>query len=217
MVAFSVFLGRVAALRGGGVPYPLFVLMGLVPWQFVSNSINKSSESVVSNRDLVTKIYFPRILIPLSAVGVGLVDLAVALVLLLVMMLAFGYVPGPGLLLVPLMILILVATVMGVGSVLSTFMVSYRDFRGLVPLMLQAWMLATPTIYLQADQVFGSKGRALMPLNPAFGAIENLRRVLLGQPLDLPGLVTSSAVAVVLLLGGCIYFQRFERRFSDII
>lgn len=217
MLVFSVFLGRVASRPDLGVPYPLFVFAGLVPWLFLSGTIAKASDSVLANQALVTKIYFPRLLVPLSAMGVGLVDLAVSLLLLLGMALVCGFVPGPRLLLLPLSVASLVATGLGVGSLLAAVIVWYRDARRLMPLMLQAWMFATPTIYLQVGMAAGIKTQALMILNPAVGAIDNFRRALLGQPIDPVGLGVSLTTSFALLVMGVLVFERSERRFSDVI
>jgi lipopolysaccharide transport system permease protein len=217
MVAFSLFFGRVAGLPDVGVPYPLFVFAGLLPWFFFSNGITSASQSVVSNQNLVTKVYFPRLIIPLGAVGTSLVDFAIAFGMLVVLMVYYGALPGWGVVLVPLLSLGLLVAATGVGILLAALTVAYRDFRYVVPFLVQLWMFATPTVYMQAEAVVGPRGRLVLPLNPAYGLIANFRSALLGTPLDLYALAVSGAVSVGLLLLGCLYFRRVERGFADII
>lgn len=217
MVVFSLFFGRLASAPSGGLPYPLFVLAGLLPWTFFSNAISSSGQSVVSSQNLVTKVYFPRLIIPMGAVGASLVDFAVAFGLLLVMMLSSGILPGWRLLLVPLLALILMIAALGMGTLLAALSVAYRDFRHVVPFMVQLWMFATPSIYMQADAVIGHRWRALLPLNPAYGLIVNFRLAVLGSPLDSYSLAVSGVISLALLIAGCLYFRRVERDFADII
>jgi lipopolysaccharide transport system permease protein len=217
MVVFSLFFGRVAGETPGGVPYPLFVFAGLLPWFFFSNAVSSASQSVVSNHGLVTKVYFPRLLIPVGAVGASLVDFGVAFGMLLVMMLWYGVLPGWGLLLVPVLALGLMVAAVGVGALLSALTVAYRDFRYVVPFLVQLWMFATPTVYMSAEAAVGPRGRLVLPLNPAYGLIENFRAAALGTGFDGYSLAVSAGVAVIGLIAGCLYFRRVERQFADII
>jgi homopolymeric O-antigen transport system permease protein len=217
MVVFSAFLGRMAAAPSASVPYPLFVFAGLLPWTFFANAISSAGQSVVGNQNLVTKVYFPRLVIPMGAVGAGVVDFAVAFGLLLVLMLYYGVMPGWGFLLVLPLTLGLVIAALGVGMLLSALTVTYRDFRHAVPFMVQLWMFATPSIYMQADAMVGPRLRPLLLLNPAYGLITNFRAAMLGGPLDVYSLAVSGAVSLALLLVGCLYFRRVERNFADII
>jgi lipopolysaccharide transport system permease protein len=217
MVVFSLFIGRLVSAVPNGLPYPLFVFAGLLPWTFFANAISSASLSVVGNQNLVTKVYFPRIIIPLSSIGTGLVDFAVAFGLLLMMMAYYGVGPGLGVLVAPVVVLLLVAAALGLGVLLAALTVTYRDFRTVVPFALQWGMFATPCIYLDAGSVVGPRWQALLPLNPAYGLILNFRLALLGGPIDWPALGVSAAVSVVLLLLGCLYFRRVEQRFADII
>jgi len=216
MFIFSLFFGRVAANPLSTVPYSLFVLGGLVPWMFFSNAIASAGQSVVASQNLVTKIYFPRLMIPMGAVGAALVDLAISFVMLVLMMAWYGVAPGWSFALVPFLMLGMVIAALGVGILLSALTVSYRDFRHVVPFMVQFWMFATPCIYLQKEASLGS-ARLLLPLNPAYGLIANLRAALLGLPLDWPALAVSSLVAVFLLIAGCLCFRRMESSFADVI
>jgi lipopolysaccharide transport system permease protein len=217
MLVFALFLGRLAGVATPEVPYSLFVFAGLLPWTFFANAVANAGQSVVGSQNLITKVYFPRLIIPMGAVAAGLVDFAIAGVMLLVMMPFYGRLPGWGFVLVPLLVLGLVIAALGVGTLLAALTVAYRDFRYVVPFMVQLWMFATPTIYLEADQVVGPRWQALLPLNPAYGLIKNFRQAVLGGPLDLYGLGVSLGVSVLLLAAGCLYFRREERSFADII
>src|SRR5438309_4052360 len=157
MVVFSLFFSQMGGVSTGGVAYPLFVFAGLLPWFFFSNAITSASQSVVGNQNLVTKIYFPRLIIPMGAVGAGLVDLFIAFGMLLGLMVCQGLWPGWGFAWVPLLLLILVVAALGVGTLLAALTVAYRDFRFVVPFLVQLWMFATPSIYMQADRVVGER------------------------------------------------------------
>lgn len=217
MIVFSVFLGRLAQLPSGGVPYPLFVFAGLLPWTFFQNSLSSAGGSVVGSQNLVTKVYFPRLFIPLGAIGAALVDLMVAFGMLLALMLYYGVMPGWQILTVPLLTLDLVAAALGIGVLLSALTVAYRDFRHVVPFMVQLWMFATPCIYLRTEAMLSPRWNAVLPLNPAFGIIKNFRAAVLSEPFDWYSLSISTAVAMVMLVVGCMYFRRVERHFADII
>jgi lipopolysaccharide transport system permease protein len=217
MLIFTLFIGRMAGADTGDIPYPLYVFAGLLPWTFFANAISAAGQSIVSNQNLVTKVYFPRLLIPLGATGAGLVDFCIASGMLGVLMVIYGQPPGPALLLAPLIFLCLVVAALGVGILLSALTVAYRDFRHVVPFLVQLWMFATPTIYLNAEAVVGPRWHALLPLNPAYGLIYNFREAVFGGPLDWSALAVSGGVALVLLTVGCLYFRRVERGFADII
>jgi lipopolysaccharide transport system permease protein len=217
MVVFSLFFRRLAGGAATGVPYPLFVFAGLLPWIFLANAVGTAGQSLIGNQNLVTKVYFPRLLIPAGAVGAGLVDLAISSGMLLVLMLYYGAAPGWGLPLAIPLVLGLVVAALGVGTLLAALTVAYRDFRHVVPFLVQLWMFATPAIYAQAEDVVGPRWRALLPLNPAHGLIDNFRRAVLGDPLDGYSLAVSGAVAAALFLIGCLYFRRVESSFADVI
>lgn len=217
MVIFSLTFGRVAEMDAGGIPYPLFAFAGLLPWFFFSNAITAASQSVIGNQSLVTKVYFPRLLIPLSSIGPFILDLLIGLVLLLIMMAWYGVMPGLNVLWIPLILFGLAAAALGVGALLAALTVAYRDFRYVVPYLVQLWMFATPSIYMNATQIVGPRGAAILPLNPAYGLIANFRSAFLGRPLDLQALTVSMSVAVFTLVLGYLYFRRVERSFADII
>jgi lipopolysaccharide transport system permease protein len=218
MIAFAVFLGRVPELSAGQWPYPLFVFSGMLPWTFFSGAVGSAGGSVVGSQSLITKVYFPRLIIPACAVGVGLVDFGVAFGMLLVLMGYFGVAPGWAVVLVPLIVLMLAVAALGVGTLLAALTVAYRDFRYVVPFLIQLWMFATPTIYMQnAKDFVGPRTWALLPLNPAEGLIRNFRQAMLGGQPDWEALLISGAVSVGLFVAGCLYFRRVERSFADII
>lgn len=217
MVVFTLFFGRLATTPTLPVPYPLFVLSGLLPWGFLAAAVGSAAQSVVGSQSLITKVYFPRLLIPLGTVAAALVDFAVAYGLLLALMLYYGVAPGWGIALLPVILLGLMATALGIGTLLSALTVAYRDFRHVVPFALQLWMFATPAIYMQADRVVGPRWIALLPLNPAYGLIVNFRGAMLGEAPDWYALLVSLAVGAVFLLVGCAYFRRVERSFADVV
>jgi lipopolysaccharide transport system permease protein len=216
MAVFSVFFGRMVELPTEGVPYPLFAFAGLLAWNFFGNSIGNAGNSMVGNQSLISKVYFPRLFLPASAIGVGLVDFAIAFVMLLILMLYYGVGLSLSLLITPLMVLGLAAASLGVGALLAALTVAYRDFRYVVSFMVQLWMFATPSIYMDA-RVVGPRWQWLLPLNPAYGLILNFRHAALGEALDWYSLSVSLTVTLVLLLVGCLYFQRVERTLADII
>jgi lipopolysaccharide transport system permease protein len=216
MVVFSLFFGRLAGKGGVGGPYPLFVLAGLLPWTFFSVAISSAAQSVVGSQNLVTKVYFPRLLIPMGAVGAASVDFAVGMVLLLGMMAWYGLAPGLGLAAVPLLGLALTLTALGVGTLLAALTVAYRDFRYVVPFLVQLWMFATPSIYMRAEDL-GPTARAVLPLNPAYGLVGGFRSLMFGTGLDPGALAISASVGLAMLAVGCLYFRRVEREFADII
>jgi lipopolysaccharide transport system permease protein len=217
MVVFTVFFSRLGGLSSGDVPYPLFVFAGLLPWTFLATAISNAGQSVVGSQNLVTKVYFPRLIIPMGAAGVCLVDFVIAFVVLLIMMLGYGVAPGWNLLLVlPVTLLLVIATV-GVGTLLAALTVAYRDFRYVVPFMVQLWMFATPSIYMETSDLVGPCGQALLPLNPAYGLVAAFRQAAIGGEFDLYAFAVSSGVSLALLAIGCLYFGRVERTFADII
>jgi len=216
MVVLSIFFGRMVELPTGGVSYPLFVFAGLLPWTFFSNAITSAAGSVVGSQNLITKVYFPRLFVPASAIGVGLVDFCIAFGMLFVLMLYYGKPPGAAIVATPLLMLGLTAAALGIGTLLSALTVAYRDFRYVVPFMVQIWMFATPAVYMDATSV-GPRWQWILPLNPAYGLILNFRNAALGRPLDAYSLGVSLAVTAVLLVVGCLYFRRVERSFADII
>lgn len=216
MVVLSIFFGRMVDMPTGGIPYPLFAFAGLLPWTFFSNAVASAANSVVGNQNLITKVYFPRLFVPASAIGVGLVDFCIAFGMLFVLMFYYGKPPVATILLAPLLMVCLTAAAFGFGTLLSALTVAYRDFRYVVPFMVQLWMFATPTVFMDATSV-GPRWQVVLPLNPAYGLILNFRQAVLGGPLNLYALSVSTAVALLMVVVGCLYFRRVERTFADII
>ena len=215
MVVFTIFFGKLANMPSDGFPYPVFVYAALVPWTFFANAVTASSNSLVGSAHLIGKVYFPRLIIPLSAVGVAVVDFAVASSILLAMMVFYGVGWTINLLMAPILLLGVVFVALGVGTVLSALTVEYRDFRYVVPFMVQLWMFVTPVVY--PASLVPEQWRWLFYLNPMSGFIENFRAVFLGKSFDLWGLGISTAVGLTLFLFGVAYFERVERKFADII
>lgn len=216
MLVMYAFLRRVAAPPTTRETYPLFVFAGLLPWTFFANAIGSASQSIVGSQSLITKIFFPRLLIPLGAVGAHFVDFIIGFGMLLGVMAFYGVMPGWGLLWVPLLTIGLMTASLGVGALLAALTVAYRDFRYMLPFLLQLWLFATPSAYVQIT-VVGRRGQMLLMLNPAYGLIRNFRLAVLGGNLEWTSLLVSGSVSVFLLLLGCYYFRQVERHFADII
>jgi lipopolysaccharide transport system permease protein len=216
MFVFSMFLGRAAGLADAVENYALFVFAGVLPWTFFANAITAAGNSLVANERLVTKVYFPRLIVPLSSVGASLFDFLIALLMMAGLMAWYGVAPGWQVLLAPLVFLLLLATAAGVGVLLAALIVAHRDFRYVLNFGVQLWMFATPAIYLSGDSL-GPTGKTWLPLNPAQGLIYNFRQCLLGGDLDWYALAVSGSVGLVLLAAGCLYFRRVEQQFADVI
>lgn len=223
MLVFTLFLGDAVRDKApGAVPYPLFVFCGMLLWTSFANAITGASNSVVASQQMVTKVYFPRVLIPLGAVGTVVVDLAVGSVMLFLLMLGYALAGFPvsvgwTVLLAPFLVLALGMAATGLGTLLSALTVSYRDFRHVVPFVVQLWLFATPSIFVQESVMFGPRGQMALRLNPVHGLIVNFRAALLDQPMDFPALGTALLISTILLAVGCVYFRRVERDFADII
>ena len=215
MVVFAIFFGRLAGMPSDGYPYPVFVYSALVPWTFFANAITSSSGSLIGSAHLINKVYFPRLIIPLSAIGVGIVDFAIASVILLAMMIFYGVGWTVNLLMAPLLLIGTAFTALGVGTCLSALTVAYRDFRYVVPFMVQLWMFVTPVVY--PASLVPLQWRWALYVNPMSGFIEGFRAAFLGSAFDFIGLAISAGVAMILFIAGVAYFARVERRFADII
>lgn len=216
MVVFSVFFGRLARVPSDGVPYPVFAFCALVPWQLFAFSLSESSNSVVAHQRLITKVYFPRLLMPMAPIGVGLVDFAVAFTVLAAMCAYYGITPGLAVLTVPLWAMLAVLTALAVGLWLSALNVRYRDVRYTVPFLVQIWLFATPVAY--PTSLVPEPWRAVYALNPMVGVVDGFRWALLGS-VDAPRVtaLVSVATVAVLLVGGLYYFRRMERLFADLV
>lgn len=216
MLMFTLVFGVVAKMPSDGLPYPLFVYAGLLPWQFFAHALTEASTSVVANERLITKVYFPRLVIPIAAVLAGSVDLLVTLVLLFPLMLFFGTMPGIAVLALPFFLVVALATAVGIGLWLAALNVRFRDVRYTLPFLTQLWFLATPIVY--PTRIVPEPWQQLIGLNPMAGVIEGFRWSLLGTPQPSATLMTVSAIAALLLLAtGLFYFRRMERSFADVI
>ena len=214
MLIFTVIFGRFAKLPSDGMPYALFVFAGLVPWTFFSNNISQASMSLMNQQSLLTKIYLPRLFVPSASIGSGLIDLAVSFVVFALLMLYYGFGVGIGLLAVPFLVLVTAAASLGVGLLLAALIVTYRDFRFVVPFLVQSWMYLSPVIY--PVSMVPAKWQPLLALNPMAGIIDGFRSSLLGLPWNPITLAVSSASSLALLVLGLYYFRRTERSFADI-
>ena len=216
MAVFAVFFGKLANMPSDGKPYALFVLASLLPWQLFAFALTQSSNSLVAEQRIITKVYFPRLIVPIASVLSGLVDFAVALGLVILGMLVFGVVPTAAILALPLFVAFAILTALAVGLWLSALNVQYRDVRYTIPFLTQFWMFASPVAY--PTSIVPEKYRVLYGLNPMAGVIEGTRWSLLGTDAPAWGLVAVSAAVVGLLLaGGLYYFKRMEKTFADVV
>jgi lipopolysaccharide transport system permease protein len=215
MILFTVIFGKFAKMPSDGFPYPIFVYAALLPWTFFSTAISNGGQSLVGSAPLLSKVYFPRLIIPVTSVGSSLIDFLVSAALLLVMMLWYGVGWTFQLALALPLVVVLVAVAVGVGMLLAAVTVTYRDVTHITPFLVQIWMFATPVVFPLS--VVPERLRWLLYLNPMTGVVEGFRSAFLGKPIDLIGLASSVVWAVVLLIAAVSYFERVERRFADII
>ena len=215
MVVFTVFLGTLAGVPSDGIPYPVFSYLGLLPWTYFASALARSSGSLVASANLLTKVYFPRIILPLSGVLSALVDFAVAFVVLIFIMAWYGIPFGWSVLaLVPLVALTALAA-LGAGLGLAALNVRYRDVQHAVPFFIQIWMYATPVVY--PASLVPEKWRLVFALNPMTGIIESYRAATLGRPVDWQALAVAAGVIVLLSILGVWQFRRVERTFADVV
>jgi lipopolysaccharide transport system permease protein len=216
MVVFSLVFGRFAKIPSEGLPYPIFAFCALLPWQLFAFALSESGNSLVANQNLVKKVYFPRLVIPIAPVFTGLVDFSISFVLLLAMMAYWGVRPGIAVLTLPFFLLLAIASGLGIGLWLSALNVEYRDVRYTIPFLTQVWLFATPIAY--PSSIVPSKWRVLYGLNPMASVVEGFRWALLGTHTALgPMLVASVLSVTALLAGGLIYFRRVEKSFADVV
>lgn len=216
MVVFSLFFGRLAQMPSDGVPYPIFSYAALVPWTFFANGLTNSSNSLVQSANLIKKIYFPRLTIPIATVLAGVVDFVLAFIVLLGMMLVYGIMPTANVIWLPFFLLMALVTSLGVGLWLAAMNVQFRDVRYVVPFLTQLWMFATPIAY--PSSIVPEQWQTLYALNPMVGVVEGFRWALLGTD-TAPGpmVMVSSMAAVVILISGAYYFRRMEKAFADLV
>lgn len=216
MVVFSLFFGKLAQIPSDGVPYPIFSFAALVPWTLFNHGLSGASNSLVGSSNLITKVYFPRLIIPTASLLSGVVDFLIAFGLLLGMMVFYGILPTLNVLWVPALVLLTLVTALGVGLWLSALNVQYRDVRFAVPFLAQLWMFATPIAY--PSSLLPEKWRVLYGLNPMAGVVEGFRWALLGTQTRPGAMIFASAgAALVILVSGAFYFRRMERNFADVV
>ena len=216
MVVFSLFLGKLGGIPSDGVPYPIYIYCALLPWQLFAHSVTEASNSLVTNERLITRVYFPRLLVPTSAVLNGLIDFTVASAILILLMIHYGIGPGWGIVALPLLVLLAVTAALGVGLWLSALNVQYRDVRYTLTFLVQFWFFATPVAY--PASLVPEAWRWLYGSNPMVGVVEGFRWALLGTvPPPVTYLAFSAAVTVLVLGGGLHYFRRMESTFADIV
>jgi lipopolysaccharide transport system permease protein len=215
MFVFSLFFGRLAAMPSDGLPYPVFNLAGLVPWTFFVFGLTEAANSLVGSRHLITKVYFPRLAVPLAPVLAGLVDFSIAFVLLLLVMAWYGIVPGLAVLAIVPLILLAFVTALGVGLWLAALNVQYRDVRYVLPFLSQLWLFATPIVY--PSSLVPMPWRTVYAVNPMVGVVDGFRWALLGTAPPGMTIVVSATAAVAIAIGGAFYFRRMERGFADIV
>lgn len=215
MVIFTVIFGGFAKIPSDGIPYPLFSFAALLPWMLFSEGLTRSTMSMVANANIMTKVYFPRLIMPISGILSPLVDFVVSISILILMMAYYGFVPTINVVFLPLFILLALATSLGIGLWLSALNVKYRDFQYTVPFIIQLWMYASPVVY--PASMIPEAIRPLYGLNPMAGVIEGFRWALLGT--EIPGtmIFVSVGVVVVLLVSGMFYFRRMEQYYADIV
>jgi lipopolysaccharide transport system permease protein len=216
MVVFSLFFGKLAKMPSDGIPYPIFAFAGLVPWTFFANGLAQSANSLVDSANLIKKVYFPRLTIPIANVLSGLVDFSLAFLVLVGMMLWYGVMPTGRILWLPLFLLLAFVTALGVGLWLSVLNVEYRDVKYTIPFLAQFWMFATPIVY--PSSLLKQPWRTVYGLNPMVGVVEGFRWALLGTKTAPGPMIAASAFAsVAILVGGAFYFRRMEKTFADVV
>ncbi len=215
MVVFSVIFGSLAKMNSEGFPYPIFLYAGLLPWQFFASSVSRSGESVVGSASLITKVYFPRLIIPIASVGACLVDFAISFIILIVMMFYYNIIPTVSTFMVLPLVVATIFTALGVGMLISALNVAYRDFRYIVPFFVQIWMFLTPVIY--STVMIPENWRWLILLNPMAGIVDAYRSAILGKPFEWGNLGISIVIAAVIFFCGLMYFRKTEKYFADIV
>jgi lipopolysaccharide transport system permease protein len=220
MIIFSLLFGILLKVPSYGVPYPLFAFAALLPWNYFAGSLTRSSTSLVGNAHLVSKVYFPRLIVPISAVLGGLVDFAVSFFVLIGLMFYYGIAPTPAIVLLPAFLLLALLTALAFGLWLSALNVRFRDINHLLPFIVQIWMYVTPVIY--SSSLVPERFRFLLSLNPMTGVVEGFRWALLGSQLTSTHasellLMVSVAITLVVLVSGVIFFRTAERTFADVV
>lgn len=216
MLVFSLFFGKLGKMPSDGIPYPLFVYAALVPWTFFSNSLSQASNSLVQNAGMLKKVYFPRLIIPISNVFAGAVDFLFAFLVLIAMMMYYGVAPTANIVWLPFLLVLEIGTALGIGLWLSAMNVQFRDIRYVLPFLTQFWMFATPIAY--PSSLLSDSWRTVYGLNPMVGVVEGFRWAMLGSQISLGPIVAASVVVTLtILISGAFYFKRMEKTFADVV
>jgi len=215
MVIFSIIFGGLAKIDSEGFPYPIFLYAGLLPWQFFSAAVNRSGQSIVGGAGLITKVYFPRLIMPVASVGACLVDFAISFGILIGMMVYYQMIPTLSMLMVPPLVLVTILSALGVGLLVSALNAAYRDFQHALPFLVQIWMYLTPVVY--PVTLIPERFRWMILLNPMAGVVDAYRSAILGKPFEWGNLGISLGIATVMFLIGLVYFRKTERYFADIV
>jgi homopolymeric O-antigen transport system permease protein len=215
MVVFSIFFGKFGKIPSEGLPYPIFSYAALLPWSYFAGAVGESSNSLVGSSNLIRKVYFPRLVIPLAGVLAGLVDFAIAFTIFIGMMFYYQVYPTIAIVLLPFFLLLALITALGVGLWLSALNVEYRDVRYIIPFLTQFWLFATPVAY--PSTMLPESWRTIYGINPMVGVVEGFRWALLGTNPPGPMIAVSAAISVIILISGAFYFRRMERTFADLV
>jgi lipopolysaccharide transport system permease protein len=216
MVVFSLFFGRLAGIPSDGVPYPIFSYAALVPWTFFANGLALASNSLVGSANLISKVYFPRLIVPTATILSGIVDFVLAFIVLIGMMLVYGIMPTVNVIWLPFFLLLALITSMGAGLWLSALNVQFRDVKYIVPFLTQLWLFLTPIAY--PSSMLPEPWRTLYGINPMAGVVEGFRWALLGTEMTVgPMIAVSVVAAVILMISGAFYFRRMEKTFADVV
>ena len=215
MIVFSIIFGGLAKMDSEGFPYPIFLYAGLLPWQFFADAVNRSGQSIVGGANLITKVYFPRLIMPVASVGACLVDFAVSFGILIGMMFYYHMIPNLSTLMVLPLVLVTILSALGIGVLVSALNTAYRDFRYALPFLVQIWMYLTPVVY--PVTLIPERFRWVILLNPMAGIVDAYRSAILGKPFAWGNLGISLGIATIMFLIGLAYFRKTERYFADIV
>ena len=217
MVVFTIIFGKLAKMPSGGIPYPILVFSAMLPWQFFSNIISESGNSLISNSNMISKVYFPRIIIPTTSMVVSLIDFLISSVILSIIMVYYRFTPTIYILFIPFLLILAIITSLGIGYLISALNVKYRDFRYIIPFLVQFGLYISPVGF--SSSVIPGKWRLLYSLNPMVGVIDGFRWAILGDKFQIyfPGFILSIGIGLTMFIIGFIYFRKTEREFADII
>jgi lipopolysaccharide transport system permease protein len=216
MIIFTIVFGNFAKLPSGGIPYPVLVFSGMIPWQFFSNSFSEASNSLIASSNLISKIYFPRIIIPVSSIIVSIIDLLISFILMIILMIVFQFAPSLNIVYLPIFLVFALITSLGISFLISSLNVKYRDFRYIVPFIIQFGLYISPVGF--SSNIVPEKLRIFYSINPMVGVIDCFRWAITGKTsIYMPGLIVSVSVAVFFLFFGIMYFRKTEKSFADII